>query len=212
MSGGTISGNSTSGAETLSTAVAITTGKAYISGGSIINNRCGSGSAQGGITIGSAGGQIYLSGNPVISGNQNSAKTVTSNVYLPNSRYLNFDGALTAGANIGIYTATAPTSSAQVKFTSGFSTHNLSSPGTYFKSDRASTNISAQVDIANNGVKEGCIASGTATKTYLSAKPKAVAASTITYDGYWHTLVEGVNIAYMTVTGNSQARAVGTYS
>ena len=212
MSGGTISNNTCNyDYPDLDGAVALESGtKAYISGGTITQNRCGQ-VIGGGLTTGRTNSVLYLSGNPVISGNFLYDGKTACNLSLINGKLVNFNGALTAGANIGITVQNANvTNTSQVVFTSGYSSSNSSSPLSFFTSDKTTYKVGAQVNV-DTDVLEGCLA--TQAYTYLSRKPTANASvANKTYDGNTVTLVSGVNLAYMNVTGTSTATEAGTYN
>ena len=213
MSGGEISGNVFDGTGGQTAAVSVI-GKAYISGGTIINNY--SGSVKTGIYGGLAPaelngnkGTIYISGNPVIKENGPYDKSVECNVYLANGYYLVSDGTMKSGAEVGITVTGTVADDAQITFTSGFSDYNTTSPLLYFFADNKSYEVGAQVNVTND-VLEGCIA--TQAYTYLSAKPQAVSSvGSKEYDGYTIELVTGVNLGYMSLTGTTTATDVGTY-
>ena len=209
MSGGEISNNHFAGSSS-GGALYVRAGKAYISGGSIINNYCGSGSSFGGAYC-DQNGTIYLSGNPVIKGNTNYNKTATRNLYLPSGYYLQFNGAMTAGADVGITVAGTPSDSQQtVTFTNNYSASNTGSPMSYFKSDNDSYAVGAYVDVDNDNL-EACIALESV--TYLSRKPTAGSdVQDKPYDGYSIKLVDGVNLGYMNIDGTVTATEAGTYN
>ena len=129
MSGGTISGNTASYA---GGGVYVDYGCAFtMTGGAISGNAAAD--KGGGVYVG--GGTFKVSGVSVVSDNTNSVGTA-NNVHLASSRKIAVDG-LSAGARLGVTTATAPTESSPVAFATGASAGDE----THFKSDDSGCHV-----------------------------------------------------------------------
>ncbi len=132
MQGGTIVKNYTGGTYCAAGGVRVGTGSFTMIGGSIVGN-FGSENTYGTGGVIAENGTITLSGNPVIK--DNLLGTEISNLRLCNENNITINGALTSGANIGIYALDRYVKLERI-ITSGYNTYNSGVlPSTYFKSD-----------------------------------------------------------------------------
>lgn len=112
-----------------------------LNGGTITNNRCGSDNNGGGIHV-SAGAYLYISGNPVVSGNKR-GDAVVNNVNLANDALISVNDELADTASIGISVSNAPAAGSPRVLTRG-----LSGKGTAknFVSDAAAYGVGLNAD------------------------------------------------------------------
>lgn len=109
----------------------------YLNGGEITENVNTSTTNIGaGISINDANpGRLYVKGSPKVIGNKDSDNK-PQNIYIPTNRTIQFSGALTTGAQLGITTQTPPTLLAPVEFTYHYTTNQgTTHPSTYFVGD-----------------------------------------------------------------------------
>ena len=149
MSGGSIVGNQATGKNGnggIGGGVYVGGGSFNMEGGKITGNT--SASIGGGVYVASdASASFTVSGTPTIT--DNTANDSTENVYLSDGGTITIGGALTGGS-VGVTTATAPTSSSPVTFTSGWSTYmSTVQPTTYFfpDSDQYKVTLSAAGEV-----------------------------------------------------------------
>lgn len=108
----------------------------YLTGGEITDNVNTSSRIGAGISINNGIiAHLYVEGSPKVIGNMADDGS-PQNFYLPTGNRIDFTGALTTGAQIGITTQTPPTLSAPAEFTTNYTTsQGTTHPSTYFVGD-----------------------------------------------------------------------------
>lgn len=108
----------------------------YLRGGEITDNVNTSSRIGAGISINNGSiAYLYLEGSPKVIGNMADDGS-PQNFYLPTGNRIDFTGALTTGAQIGITTQTPPTLSTPAEFTRHYTTkHGTTHPSAYFVGD-----------------------------------------------------------------------------
>ena len=106
--------------------------KLYLRGGSVTGNK--SAGDGGAVNINSNGGELFVSGNPVVKDNYKD--TEESNIKGPGDTIVNIVGEITDGAHIGVSTSSVPTLEQSPVFTRNYKTYNEGiNPENYFFSD-----------------------------------------------------------------------------
>ena len=106
--------------------------KLYLMGGTVTGNK--SAGNGGAVNINTNGGELFVSGNPVVQGNYKDSEV--SNIKGPGDRFVNIVGEITDGAYIGVSTASVPTLEQNAVITSNFNTYNAGkNPENYFFCD-----------------------------------------------------------------------------
>jgi hypothetical protein len=159
MSGGTISGNNSptrsDGSGGYGGGIYICkNGKVSISGGTIQNNYAAV--EGGGIFVYSSSGGVYLSGDPVISGNTSTSSKIADDIFLPGSVCVQLDDTVSGTKTIGIRHRTDPVLNSTIFAESGSNTIAAGSKGAFFCDNNADyeATVSGSTNLVWNGTED----------------------------------------------------------